>query len=58
MANHLQIEPETALRATTAKVERRFRYVEAALLKDGKTIADARFDAMEAAWQEAKRAEK
>ncbi len=58
MANHLDIEPETALRATTAKVERRFRYVEAALLKQGKPVDEASFDDMETLWQEAKRAEK
>jgi nucleoside triphosphate diphosphatase len=54
LARKLEVEPETALRRATAKFERRFRRVE--------TLANERgtgehLDALEALWQEVKRAE-
>jgi MazG family protein len=54
LARKLDIEPETALRRATAKFERRFRQVEKRAAERG---AGADLDALEALWQEVKRAE-
>jgi ATP diphosphatase len=58
LARHLDVDTETALRATNLKFERRFASIEAALAKRGKTPADATLDEMDALWNEAKAAEK
>jgi ATP diphosphatase len=50
-ARHLAIDPETALRESTARFEARFRKVEA--LAD-KPLKDMDIDALEALWQRAK----
>jgi ATP diphosphatase len=57
LARHLNVEPETALRRTNAKFVRRFKAIEAALAKQGRTPAEAPLDEMEALWQAAKRDE-
>jgi ATP diphosphatase len=57
LARHLKVEPEAALRAANAKFVRRFKQIEAALAKQGRTTAEASLDEMEALWQEAKRSE-
>ncbi len=57
LARHLDCDPEQALRATSAKFERRFRHIEAALAEQGRTPADASLEEMEALWLEAKGAE-
>jgi ATP diphosphatase len=49
------VHPETALRDTVQRFERRFRYVEAHL---GKPASEATLDEMESQWQAAKRAER
>jgi ATP diphosphatase len=54
LARKLDIEPETALRRATAKFERRFRAVERLAAERG-TRSD--LDALEALWQQVKRAE-
>ena len=54
LARKLEVEPETALRRATAKFERRFRRVETLAAERG-TGRD--LDALEALWQEVKRAE-
>jgi len=54
LARKLDVEPETALRRATAKFERRFRRVET-LAAERDTGTD--LDALEALWQEVKRAE-
>jgi ATP diphosphatase len=54
LARKLDVEPETALRRATAKFERRFRRVETLAAERG-TGDD--LDALEALWQEVKRAE-
>jgi len=54
LARKLDIEPETALRRATAKFERRFRRVEALAAERG---IGRDLDALEALWQEVKRAE-
>ena len=55
LARHLQIDPETALRATNAKFERRFRSIEAAAERAGRTADDMTLDELEALWAQAKR---
>src|SRR5471030_3470760 len=54
LARHCRIDPEAALRGTNDKFERRFRYLEAQLAKQGRKPADASLEEMEALWQEAK----
>ncbi|QJQ94713.1 MULTISPECIES: nucleoside triphosphate pyrophosphohydrolase [Halomonadaceae] len=54
LARSLKADPEQCLRRTNAKFERRFRYVEDALAKQGRTPAKASLDEMEAHWQSAK----
>ena len=58
LARHLKIEPETALRRTNFKFEKRFGKIEEMLAKSGKRIEDASLDEMEALWQAAKGVEK
>ncbi|MDX1426178.1 MAG: nucleoside triphosphate pyrophosphohydrolase [Kiloniellales bacterium] len=54
LARHLEVDPEGALRHANAKFERRFRAVERAFDHD---LAGVSLDAMEAAWQRAKKDE-
>ncbi|TWB17236.1 ATP diphosphatase [Nitrospirillum amazonense] len=54
LARHIDIDPETALRGTNAKFERRFRQIEAWLAEGGRGPADATLEEMEALWQKAK----
>lgn len=56
LARHCRIDPETALRATNDKFERRFRHIERRLAEQGRGPADASLEEMEALWQEAKTA--
>ena len=58
LARHLEIEPETALRGTNAKFERRFRHIERELARRGKTPDTSTLDEMDALWNEAKAAER
>ena len=58
LARHLKIDPEDALRRTNAKVQARFRRMEAAFSADGADIAAASADEMERHWEAAKAAEK
>lgn len=58
LARHLKIDPETALRGTNAKFERRFRYMEEKLLAQGKRPAESSLEDMEALWVEAKQKER
>jgi ATP diphosphatase len=58
MARHLDADPESLLRATNRKFERRFAAIEAALAARGKAPADASLAEMDALWDEAKAAEK
>jgi nucleoside triphosphate diphosphatase len=54
LARHLDVDPEAALRGTNAKFERRFRYIEDALDRQGRRIEDADPAEMDALWEEAK----
>ncbi|MFV3073121.1 nucleoside triphosphate pyrophosphohydrolase [Niveispirillum fermenti] len=58
LARHLDIDPETALRGTNFKFDRRFRFVEQALAEKGKTPEASSLDEMEALWGQAKKAER
>lgn len=48
------VDPETALRATNRKFERRFAFVEREIAAQGKTLEQATLGEMEAAWVRAK----
>ncbi len=58
LARHLEVEPETALRGTNAKFERRFRHIERELARRGKRPETSTLDEMDALWNEAKLAER
>jgi ATP diphosphatase len=57
LARHLDVDADAALRATNAKFERRFRAIEVALAKRGKTPSQATLSEMDALWDQAKAAE-
>lgn len=54
LARKLKIDPEQALKGANAKFERRFRFIEDALQKDGKSPEDSNVDEMEKLWGDAK----
>ncbi len=58
LARHLDIDPETALRATNEKFTRRFEAVEDALAAAGKTPNESDLAEMDALWDHVKAAEK
>ncbi len=57
LARHSKVDPEMALRATNAKFERRFGYIENALAAQGRSLEGASLEEMDALWNEAKTAE-
>jgi len=57
LARHAGADPELALRATNAKFERRFAYIERALAARGQSLSEATLNEMDALWNEAKREE-
>jgi ATP diphosphatase len=58
LGRRLEVDPESALRRTNAKFERRFRQMEAWLTAQGRRPEDLRLAELEALWQRAKRAER
>jgi MazG family protein len=58
LARWMKVDSEDALRGTNAKFERRFRAIEDALARRGKTPAQSDLDEMDALWDEAKVAER
>jgi MazG family protein len=54
LARHVGSDPEAALRAASAKFERRFRHLEAWLAEQGRSPRDAGPDELEALWARAK----
>jgi nucleoside triphosphate diphosphatase len=54
LARHLRADPETVLRTTNQKFERRFASIERALAAQGKAPQDATLAEMDALWNEAK----
>jgi len=57
LARKLDIDPETALRSTNRKFERRFHSIEDAITKQGRKISDASLQEMELLWNDAKASE-
>lgn len=58
LARFLNIDPEIALKKTSAKFSRRFRAMERAAREQGTTLAKVPRGDMESLWEEAKRREK
>ena len=58
LSRHLNVDPETALRAANAKFSRRFRYIEQSLAEEGRTPEQAGLAEMEDLWQRVKVEEK
>jgi MazG family protein len=54
VCRYLKIDPEQALKRTNASFERRFRYVERGLAKQGKTPQEATLAEMDRLWDEGK----
>jgi len=57
VARFLGIDPETALRRTNRKFERRFRYIESNIKRQGRGLHDASLAEMDALWDQAKKQE-
>ncbi|MEX0731111.1 MAG: nucleoside triphosphate pyrophosphohydrolase [Aquisalimonadaceae bacterium] len=58
LARHLNVDPETALRGTTARFERRFHAMEEEFRQRGQELSGATFAEREQAWENAKQAER
>jgi ATP diphosphatase len=58
LARHVDADPETVLRETNLKFERRFAAIELALAQRGKTPQSATLVEMDELWNEAKAAER
>lgn len=58
LCRHTRQDPETALRQTNAKFERRFGFVEERLRQAGRTLGEASLEEMDALWDEAKQLER
>lgn len=56
ICRHTRVDAETATRATNAKFEQRFRYIERILAEQGQTPQQASLETMDRLWQEAKTA--
>jgi len=57
LARHVNVDPETALRAANAKFEGRFQRIEAWLAETGRTPEQSTLEEMDALWERAKAAE-
>lgn len=58
LARRLEVDPETALRGTNSKFDRRFRQVEGWLAEQGRSPEQATLEEMEELWVRAKRSER
>jgi MazG family protein len=54
LARHLDVDPEAALREANVKFMRRFAKIEAALAREGRALAQATLEEMDALWDAAK----
>jgi ATP diphosphatase len=54
LARHVDADPEAALRATNAKFERRFAFIERALEAQGRALEQTSLAEMDALWNAAK----
>lgn len=57
LARHTQVDCELALKQTNHKFYQRFNYIEASLMKEGKSLANATLEEMEDLWLMAKKYE-
>jgi len=55
LARHLDVDPEKALTSANNKFERRFRDMEGAVAKTGKSLADHTLESLDKAWRDAKK---
>lgn len=55
LARHLKVNPEIALKESTRKFSRRFRYIEAQVAKSGRQLRDCELAELDAFWHEAKK---
>jgi tetrapyrrole methylase family protein / MazG family protein len=55
IARFLRINPEEALKTTMEKFSSRFRYIEASLRKEGRSLRHSNIIEMDRLWEEAKR---
>ncbi|CAL1241322.1 nucleoside triphosphate pyrophosphohydrolase [Candidatus Methylocalor cossyra] len=58
LARHLELDAETALRASTRKFIRRFQHIERQLAAEGRALADCTLAELDALWEDAKRRER
>ncbi|HYP58684.1 MAG TPA: nucleoside triphosphate pyrophosphohydrolase [Beijerinckia sp.] len=58
LARHLHIDPESAIRSTNAKFEKRFHFIEQELHRAGRALGEVTLDEMDALWNDAKAQEK
>jgi MazG family protein len=58
LARKAKVDPEVALRSANAKFERRFRWIEEALKRDGKSPETSSLEEMDGLWNRAKRHER
>jgi ATP diphosphatase len=58
LARHVGADPDSALRGTNAKFERRFGYIERALAAQGRSLENATLAEMDALWNAAKAEER
>jgi ATP diphosphatase len=58
LARHAGVDPDSALRGTNAKFERRFGFIETSLSSQGRDFSKASLDEMEKLWVEAKENER
>jgi nucleoside triphosphate diphosphatase len=58
LARHVKADPEAAIRQADTKFERRFRFIEETLARNGLTPGDTALEEMEALWNDAKHCEK
>ena len=58
LARKARVDPEVALRSANAKFERRFRWIEEALQRDGKSPETSSLEEMDGLWISAKRHER
>lgn len=58
LARRLEIDPETALRRTNRKFERRFRSIEQKIADQGRSLSQSSLEEMERLWNEIKQEEK
>lgn len=54
LARHLNVTPETALKAATRKFSRRFQYIEQQVAASGRAVKECELQELDALWDEAK----